>query len=48
MATVQARIRAADGTESVLPVVVPDLDAVRDFAKALHREGAAWSGDAFG
>lgn len=48
MATVQARIRTADGTESVLPVVIPELEAVRAFANALHREGAGWSGDAFG
>lgn len=48
MATVQARIRTADGTESVLPVVIPELEAVRAFANALHREGAAWAGDAFG
>lgn len=48
MATVQARIRTADGTESVFPVVVPDLEAVRDFALDLHRASAAWEGDAFG
>ncbi len=48
MATVQARIRTADGTESIFPVVVPDFEAVRDFAIALHRERAEWEGNAFG
>ena len=48
MATVQARIRTADGTESVFPVVVPALEAVRDFALDLHRASAPWEGDAFG
>ena len=48
MATVQARIRAADGHESLLPVVLPDLEAVRSFAASLHAAGTPWQGDAFG
>lgn len=48
MATVHARIRSVDGHESVLPVVVPELPAVREFAEQLHRAGEAWNGDAFG
>lgn len=48
MATVQARIRAADGRESVLPVVVPDLAVVRDFARQLHAAAVPWEGEAFG
>ncbi|MCX7412075.1 MAG: hypothetical protein NTW36_01365 [Planctomycetia bacterium] len=48
MATVHARIRSVDGHESVLPVVVPELPAVREFARQLHRAGEAWNGDAFG
>lgn len=48
MATVQARIRIADGQESVLPIVVPSLDEVRDFAKRLHASGTSWQGEAFG
>lgn len=48
MATVQAIIRANDGSESVLPVVIPDLSDVRHLAGELHRAGAAWDGNAFG
>lgn len=48
MATVQAKIRGADGSESVLPVVIPDLNDVRELAADLHQRGLAWEGDAFG
>jgi hypothetical protein len=48
MVTVQAIIRANDGSESVLPVVIPDLSDVRDLAGELHRAGEAWEGNAFG
>lgn len=48
MATVQARIRGADGHESLLPVVVPDPEAVRAFAAGLHAAGTPWEGEAFG
>lgn len=48
MATVQVRVRAADGRESLLPVVVPVLDEVLAFAARLHDAGEAWQGEAFG
>ena len=48
MATVQAKIRAADGSESVVPVVIPNLTEVRAFAGQLHERGVAWDADAFG
>jgi hypothetical protein len=48
VATVQAKIRTADGHESVLPVVVPDLAVVRDFAAQLHASARPWQGEAFG
>ena len=48
MVTVHAKIRAADGSESVLPVVIPDLNDVRELAVDLHQRGLAWEGDAFG
>jgi len=48
VATVQATIRTADGHESVLPVVVPDLAVVRDFAGQLHASARQWQGEAFG
>lgn len=48
MATVRARIKAVDGHESVLPVEVPDLVAVREFAERLHAAAEPWQGIAFG
>lgn len=48
MATVQARIRNADGHEAVLPVVVPDLAVVREFACGLHESGRPWEGEFHG
>ena len=48
MATVQAKIRVADGHESVMPVVVPDLASVRELAEAVHAKKAPWQGEAFG
>lgn len=48
MATVQARIRATDGHESLVPIVVPDVEAVRAFARTLHHTGQPWRGEAFG
>lgn len=48
MATVRARIKAVDGHESMLPVEVPDLAAVREFAERLHAAAEPWQGTAFG
>jgi hypothetical protein len=48
VATVRARIKAADGRESVLPVEVPDLAVVRDLAGRLHAAAVPWEGQAFG
>jgi hypothetical protein len=48
VATVQARIKNADGQESLLPIVVPGLDKVRAFANRLHAASIAWQGEAFG
>jgi hypothetical protein len=48
MTTVQARIRLAEGRESLVPVVVPDVATVRDFAMNLHAAGKPWQGEAFG
>src|SRR5581483_183259 len=31
-----------------VPVFIPDLDDVRDFANRLHARQAAWQGEAFG
>jgi hypothetical protein len=44
----KARIRVHDGYESVVPVLIPELDDVRRFAGELHARGKPWTGDAFG
>jgi len=48
MTTVQAKIKFAEGRESLVPVVVPDSASVRDFAMTLHVAGKPWQGEAFG
>jgi hypothetical protein len=46
--TVKAKIRLHDGYESIVPVLIPELDEVRRFAADLHAKGEPWTGDAFG
>jgi hypothetical protein len=46
--TAKARIRVHDNYESLLPVLLPELDQVRCFAAELHARGQAWEGEAFG
>jgi hypothetical protein len=46
--TTKARIKTHENYASIVPVVVPDLDEVREFAAKLHAEGRAWKGEAFG
>ena len=48
MVTAKARIKTHDDYTSIVPVVVPDLDEVWEFAAKLHAEGKAWKGEAFG
>lgn len=48
MVTVKAKIRTREGHTSVVPVVIPELDEVRNLAGRLHTEGAPWEGEAFG
>jgi len=48
MSTVKVKIKCADGRESVLPVVVPETEAIRELAHRLHKAGRAWQGEAFG
>jgi hypothetical protein len=44
----KARIRVHDDCESLVPVLIPELDEVRRFAGEVHARGQAWTGDAFG
>ena len=48
MVAAKARIRIHDDYESLVPVVIPELDDVRRFAGELHARGKPWKGDAFG
>jgi hypothetical protein len=48
VATVQAKIKIADGHESVMPVVIPDLASVRERAQQVHAVKAPWQGTIFG
>jgi hypothetical protein len=46
--TAKARINIRDKYTSIVPVLVPRLDDVRQFAAKLHAEGQPWQGEAFG
>ena len=48
MVTAKARIRVHDDYDSLVPVVIPELDEVRRFASELHLHGKPWAGEAFG
>ena len=48
MVTAKAKIRVHGDYESVVPVLIPELDDVRRFAGELHARGKSWAGDAFG
>ena len=49
METIKVKVMArGDEYAPVVPVVVPDLDEVKEFAARLHAEGVAWAGEAFG
>jgi len=48
VATAKAKIRVHDDYSSLVPVVIPELDEVRQFASELHAKGESWTGDVFG
>ena len=49
MVTIKVRVKTyGDDYASIVPVVIPDLDEVREFAARLHAEEKVWKGDAFG
>jgi hypothetical protein len=46
---VRAKIRLRDQDAApIVPIIVPELDAVRQFAVQLHAAGQPWQGEAFG
>ena len=48
MVTAKAKIKTHDDYAAIVPVAIPDLDEVRNFAAKLHAKGKAWKGEAFG
>jgi len=48
METVKAKISMYDDHASTMPIIVPDLYEVREFAARLHSKGKRWHGEAFG
>lgn len=48
MVTAKAKIKTHGNHTSIVPVVVPDLDQVREFAAELHTKGKSWKGEVFG
>jgi len=46
--TVKARVRVHGEDAPIVPIVIPDLNEVREFATKLHAEGKPWKGEAFG
>jgi hypothetical protein len=45
---VKARIRTRGDYTPIVPLLIPDLKDVREFAAKLHAESKAWKGEAFG
>lgn len=48
MTTVKAKIRVHNDYAAMVPVAIPELDEVREFAAKLHAKGKVWKGEAFG
>jgi len=46
--TAKAKITTQEGRVLIVPIVVPDLDEVRELAGQRHAEGVPWKGEAFG
>lgn len=48
MVTAKARVKTHKNHISIIPIVIPSLDEVREFAAKLHADGKPWKGEAFG
>jgi len=46
--TTKVMVNAAADELAVLPVMIPDLDEVRGFARLLHTAAQAWEGEFYG
>jgi len=47
VATTKVKIKTHDDYAAIAPLVIPNLDEVREFAAKLHAQGKAWKGEAF-
>jgi len=45
---VKAKVQTHAEHASIVPILIPELGEVRQFAARLHCEGQAWAGEAFG
>lgn len=48
MRTVKAQIELEDEAFIIVPVIIPDIEEVKDFANQLHAKNQKWVGEAFG
>lgn len=48
MVTAKAKIKLHKNYGSIVPIVIPDLKEVKEFAAKLHAVGKPWHGEAFG
>jgi hypothetical protein len=48
MVVAKARIQVHGDCESLVPILIPELEEVRRFAHELHALGKPWKGEAFG
>ncbi len=48
MVTAQAKIKMHPSHTLIVPILIPDLDDVRELANRLHSDGKFWKGEAFG
>ncbi len=48
MLTARAKIRIENEEMKILPIVIPELSEVKQFALALHAASKPWKGEAFG
>ena len=49
MVVVKAQVKnISDNYEPIIPIAIPELNEVREFATKLHTVEKAWKGEAFG
>ena len=48
MITAKAKIKLDQHHTTTVPIVIPSLDEVREFANKLHQDSTPWQGEIFG